>query len=94
MVRSTSLCLNILLVPTWYSVQRASRESSCTAQLTIQPVRGFDNGGRHFPAAESALPAVDEHLADVPSSPRYCYFCVAAHVASLLTAASLQTIPP
>ena len=41
---------------------RASRESSCItlAQITVQPVRVFENGGHHFPAAESALPAVDE----------------------------------
>ena len=30
-----------------------------TAQLTIQPVRGFENGGHYIPAAESALPAVE-----------------------------------
>ena len=34
--------------------------------LTIQPVRGFENVGHHFPAAESALHAVDEPPADVP----------------------------
>ena len=25
------------------------------AQLTVQPVRGFENSGHYFPAAESAL---------------------------------------
>ena len=34
------------------------------AQLTV---RGFENGGHHFSAAESALPAVDEPPTDVPS---------------------------
>ena len=58
-----------------------------TAQLTVQPVRGFENGCHHFSAAESALPAVSEPSADIPSSPRYHYFCVNAHVAS-------QTSPP
>ena len=43
-----------------------------------------------FRALESALSAVDEPPADVPSSPRYHYFCVAAHVASLIATASLQ----
>ena len=76
---------------TWYSMHRASREltklhlTSCSA-----PVRGFENDDHHFPAAESALPAVDEPPADVTSSSRYYYFCVAAHVASLLTATFLH----
>ena len=41
------------------------------AQLTVQPVRGFEDSSHHFPAAESALPAVDEPPVDVPSIPRY-----------------------
>ena len=35
------------------------------AQLTVQSVRGFENGGHHFPAAKSALPAVDEPPAGI-----------------------------
>ena len=58
----------------------AGIELHYAAQLTVQPVWGFENGGLHFPAAESSLP-------DVPSSPRYHYFCVNGHVASLITAA-------
>ena len=54
----------------------AKIELHYTAQLTIQSVRGFENGGHHFPAAESALPAVIEPPAIVPSSPHYHYFCV------------------
>ena len=60
-------------------------------QLTIQPVLGFENGNHHFPAAKSALPAVDEPPTNVPSSPRYHYFCVAVRVASLITATSVAT---
>ena len=56
-----------------------------TAQLTVQSVRGFEIGDHHFPAAESALPAVSKPPADVPS-PHYHYFCINAHVASLITA--------
>ena len=41
-----------------------------------------------FLLPKSALPAVDEPFVNVPFSPRYYYFCVAVHVASLLTAAS------
>ena len=37
-------------------------------------------------SAKSALPAVDEPPTDVLSSSRYRYFCVIAHVASLITA--------
>ena len=37
-----------------------------TAQLTTPLVRGFENGGHHFPAAESALPAVNVPPTDVP----------------------------
>ena len=44
-------------------------------------------------SAESALPAVDEPPADVPFSPRYHCFCVAAHVASLIAATPLQATP-
>ena len=33
----------------------AEIELHYTAQLTIQPVRGFVNGSHHFPAAESPL---------------------------------------
>ena len=75
----------IIPVHTWYSMQRASRESSCITRLslTIQPVRGFENGSHHFPAAESALLAVD-----VPFSPHYNYFCVVAHIASLIAVTS------
>ena len=61
----------------------------CSADHSASPISGFENGGYHFPAAKSALPTVDEPPTDVPSSPHYYYFCVAAHVASLLTAASL-----
>ena len=75
-----------LLVHTWYSMQRASHY---VAQLTVQPVRGFENGGHHFPAAESVLPAVDESPVDVSSSPRYHYFCISAHVASIYAIAAL-----
>ena len=76
-----------------YMVFHAESLAGIELHYAIQSVRGFENSGHHFPAAESALPTVDEPPADVPSSPRYYYFCVAAHVASLLTAASLQTIP-
>ena len=58
----------------------AGIELHYAAQLTVQPVRSFENGGLHFPAAESSL-------LDVPSSPRYHYFCVNGHVASLIAAA-------
>ena len=64
-----------------------------TAQLDCSVSRGFENGGHHFPAAESALPAVDEPPTNVPSSLRYHYFCVAAQVASLIAAASPQATP-
>ena len=60
------------------------------AQLIIEPVRGFENGGHHFPAAESALPAVIEPSANISSSPHCHYFCVAVHVASVIAATSLQ----
>ena len=40
-------------------------ELNYAAQLTAQSVRGFENCGHHFPAAESALPAVDEPLTDI-----------------------------
>ena len=60
------------------------------AQLTVQLVQGFENGGHHFPAAESALPTVDKPPADVPSSPRYHCFCVTAHVASLIATSSVS----
>ena len=53
-----------------------------TARLTVQPVRGFENGGHHFSAAESSLPAVSEPPASVPSSPHYHYFRANAHVAA------------
>ena len=56
--------------------------------LTVQPIRGFEYGDHHFSAAESALPAVDEPPTDVPSSPRYHYFCLAMHLASLIAATS------
>ena len=36
----------------------AEIELHYTAQLTVQPVRSFENGGHRFPVAESALPAV------------------------------------
>ena len=62
-------------------------------QLTIQPVQGFENSCHHFPAADSALPAVDEPSADVLYSPRYYYFCAAAHAAFLIAAASLRPTP-
>ena len=65
-------------------MQRASPELSyiyAAHGLTIHPVRGL-NCDHHFPAAESALPAVDEPPADVPSSPCYHYFCVVAQVAT------------
>ena len=38
-----------------------------TAQLNVWPIRGFENSSYHFPAAESALPAVDKPPTDVPS---------------------------
>ena len=41
-------------------------ELSYTAQLIVQPVRGFENGGHHFPAAELSLPAVSEPPAMFP----------------------------
>ena len=63
------------------------------SEVTVQPVRGFENGSQHFPAAESALPAVNEPHSDVPSSPRYHYFCVTAHIAFLIAAASLHATP-
>ena len=62
----------------------AGIELHYAAQLTVQSVRGFENGGHYFPAAESALPAVDEPPADVPSSPLYRCFWVAVHVAFLI----------
>ena len=64
--------------------------TSFSADHSASPrIRGFENSG-HFPAAESALPTVDEPPTDVPYSPHYYYFCVATHVASLLTAASCR----
>ena len=46
-----------LLVHTWCSMQWALAriELHYAAQLTVWPVRGFENGDHHFPAAESAL---------------------------------------
>ena len=64
----------------------AGIELHYTAQLTVQPFRGIENGGHAFPAAESALPAIDQPPVDVPPSPRYHYFCITAHVASLIAA--------
>ena len=72
----------------WYRASRESSSISYAAQLTIQPVGGFENGDHCFLAAKSALPAVDEPPADVPSSPYYYYFCVATQVASLIAATS------
>ena len=43
----------------------AGIELHYAAQLTAQSVRGFENCGHHFPAAESGLPAVDEPLTDI-----------------------------
>ena len=60
----------------------AGIELHCSADHSASLRLLRQNGGHHFPVAESALPAVDEPPADVPSSP--C-FCVAAYVASLLT---------
>ena len=48
--------------------------------IVTVPVRGFKNGSHHFPSVESALPAVDEPPADVPSSPHYYYFYVAVYI--------------
>ena len=64
----------------------AGIELHYTAQLAIQPVRGFENGGYHFPAIESWLSAISEPPAYVPSSPHYHHFCVNVHVASLIVA--------
>ena len=51
-------------------------------ELTIQPIRGFENGGHHFPAVESPLTAVDEPPANVPSSPHYhSSGVITAHIA-------------
>ena len=50
------------------------------AQLTVQLVRGFENGNHHFSAAESAVSAVSECPTNVP---HYHYICVAVHVRSL-----------
>ena len=62
----------------------------CSADRSARVlVRGFENGGHHFPAAESVLPAVDESPVDVSSSPRYHYFCISAHVASIYAIAAL-----
>ena len=50
------------------------------AQLTIQPVRGFEYSVHYFSAIKSALPAIDEPLADVPSSsPRYISLVPSLH---------------
>ena len=51
-----------LIVHTWYnSIQRCPLAGiELHHQLTVQSVRGFVNGGHHFPAAESGLPVVDE----------------------------------
>ena len=55
----------------------AGNELHYAAQLTVRPVRGFENSGHHFPAAESVLPADDKPPADVPS-PSYVAFPIAA----------------
>ena len=78
-----------ILVCAWYSMQRASQESSLhyAVQLTIQSARRFENGNHHFPAAKSALPtSLSMNLPPMfPSPSQYHCFCVAAHVASLIT---------
>ena len=51
------------------------------APLTLQPIRGFENGCHYFPTAKSALPDVDKPTINVPSCPHYHYFCIAAHIA-------------
>ena len=66
----------------------AGIELHYAVQLTIQPVRDFENGGHHFPAAKSTLPAINEPLTDVPSSPCCHYFSVVVHVASIITVTS------
>ena len=63
------------------------------AQPTIQSVRGFENGGHYFPAAESALLTVNEPPTNVPFLSSLPLFCVAAHVASLIATISLQASP-
>ena len=68
----------------------AGIELHYAAQLTFQPVRGFENGDHHIPAAESALPAVNEPPADVPSLSLLPLLWVAAHVAFPIAAAFLQ----
>ena len=49
----------------------AGIELHYTAQLTVEPGRGFENNDHHFPIAESALPVVSEPPTDVPSTPHY-----------------------
>ena len=49
----------VLLVHTWYSIQKCSLVEIelhyAAHQLNVQSVRGFMNGGHHFSAAESGL---------------------------------------
>ena len=56
----------------------AGIELHYAAQLTIQSAQSFEDNSHHFPAAETALPAVDVPSADVPflsslSLLLYCY---------------------
>ena len=58
-----------------------------TAQLTIRSVQGFENSDQpHFPAAESALPAVDKPITPLLTTTTSVF---AEHVTSLMATTSL-----
>ena len=75
-VINTCICISIFMV--FHAEGLAGIELQYAAQLTVQPVQGFENDSHHFPAAESALHAVDESPADVPSSLPLFLYCYAS----------------